>query len=430
MVESAEGVQQGDPLGPLFFSLTIHHLLNQLSSEFKVFYLDDGTLGGTIEEVVNDLGMLEGVADTLGLVLNHRKTEVVSNNEAIRRAMLAVHPDLKCVDPADACLLGSPIGDDQSIDCSLSAKLRSLELLGERLTLLHSQDALCLLRNVFSLPKFLYVLRTAPCFQSSILPDLDSLQRSLLEEICNIRLTEEAWLQASLPISAGGLGIRSFVSLAPSAYLASAACSSNVSRKILPSSMRNIPTPFMSNALTIWSLGHTSAPPSDTDAMKQKSWDIPIVKATIAKLLNDTIPQDKGRLLAVQRKETGAWLSAPPVSSLGLRLEDDAVRIGVGLRLGVPLCSAHTCTLCGNQVDVKGTHGLHCLKKPGVHSRHTALNDIVKRSLEAADIPSILEPVGLCRSDGKHADGVSIIPWKRGRAVAWDVTVWDTFAPS
>ena len=163
--------------------------------------------------------------------------------------------------------------------------------------------------------------------------------------------------------------------------------------------------------------------------MKQKSWDIPVVKATIAKLLNDAVPQDKGRLLTVQRKETGAWLTAPPMSSLGLRLEDDTVRIGVGLRLGVPLCSAHTCILCSNQVDVKDTHGLHCLKKPGVYSCHAALNDIVKRSLAAADIPSILEPVGLCRSDGKRADGASIIPWKRGRAVAWDVTVWDTFAP-
>ena len=53
----------------------------------------------------------------------------------------------------------------------------------------------------------------------------------------------------------------------------------------------------------------------------------------------------------MQRKETGAWLTVPPVSSLGLRLEDDAVRMGIGLCLGVPLCSAHTC----NQVDVRGT---------------------------------------------------------------------------
>ena len=46
IIDSAEGVQQGDPLGPLLFSITVHHLLGSLRSEFKIFYLDDGTLGG------------------------------------------------------------------------------------------------------------------------------------------------------------------------------------------------------------------------------------------------------------------------------------------------------------------------------------------------------------------------------------------------
>ena len=195
-------------------------------------------------------------------------------------------------------------------------------------------------------------------------------------------------------------------------------------------SAQNSLHPLKADALTTWSLGHSSDPPSDPDSSKQRAWDAPHVKAAFAKLLEGSTPQDTGRLLAVQRRETGAWLTAPPVSSLGLRLEDDAVRIGVGLRLGTPLCSAHKCTLCGNQVDDRGTHGLHCRKKPCVHSRHAALNDVIKRSLAAVDVPSILEPVGLCRLDGKRADGVTIIPWKRGRALAWDVTVWDMFAPS
>ena len=54
----------------------------------------------------------------------------------------------------------------------------------------------------------------------------------------------------------------------------------------------------------------------------------------------------------------------------------------------------------------------------------------MKRALATIEVPSVLEPVGLCRSDGKRPDGMSIIPWKRGRALVWDVTVWDIFAPS
>ena len=44
-LSSAEGVQQGDPLGPLLFCLAIHPLILQLKAEFRVFYLDDGSLG-------------------------------------------------------------------------------------------------------------------------------------------------------------------------------------------------------------------------------------------------------------------------------------------------------------------------------------------------------------------------------------------------
>ena len=45
-IQSAEGVQEGDSLGPLLFCLTIHQLGPKLISEFQMFYLDDGTLGG------------------------------------------------------------------------------------------------------------------------------------------------------------------------------------------------------------------------------------------------------------------------------------------------------------------------------------------------------------------------------------------------
>ena len=46
-------------------------------------------------------------------------------------------------------------------------------------------------------------------------------------------------------------------------------------------------------------------------------------------------PKSKAKLLAVQRKESGAWLTAMPASSLGLRMEDDAIRVAVDLQLGL-----------------------------------------------------------------------------------------------
>ena len=122
----------------------------------------------------------------------------------------------------------------------------------------------------------------------------------------------------------------------------------------------------------------------------------------------------RARLLSVACKESGAWLDAPPVTSLGLRMDNEVICIALGLRLGLPLCDPHPCTQHNQEVGRLGTHGLSCRFSKGRHSRHAAVNDIIKRSLASLKIPSHLEPSGLYRSDGKRPDGVTIVPWKRG----------------
>ena len=59
-----------------------------------------------------------------------------------------------------------------------------------------------------------------------------------LSTILNVDLdNDSAWLQATLPVRAGGLGIRRAVQLASSAYLASAAGCSALIQEILPLSL-------------------------------------------------------------------------------------------------------------------------------------------------------------------------------------------------
>ena len=40
------------------------------------------------------------------------------------------------------------------------------------------------------------------------------------------------------------------------------------------------------------------------------------------------------------------------------------------------------------------------------------------------------EPLGLLRSNGKSREGATVIPWAKGKLIALDVTVPDTFAES
>ena len=173
----------------------------------------------------------------------------------------------------------------------------------------------------------------------------------------------------------------------------------------------------------------THPPPSPPASHQQKAWDMPRVEATYRSLLDlATDSQTRAHLLAVKCRETGAWLNALPVASLGLRLNDEAVRIVVGLRLGLPVCRPHNCVHCGSLVDELGTNELSCRFSRGRHPRHAGVNNMIKRSLDAAQIPSHREPSDLYRSDGKRPAGASVVPWEEGRALVWDANCQDTLA--
>jgi len=162
----------------------------------------------------------------------------------------------------------------------------------------------------------------------------------------------------------------------------------------------------------------------------QKSLDNRVTQAVHTHLLENAADGlDKARLLAVSAPHSGDWLNAIPLSSCGLRLDDEAVRVAVGLRLGTSLCEPHSC-FCGASVNVLGTHGLACKRSSGRIGRHNFLNDIIWRAMNRANIPAVKEPQGLVRSDGKRPDGVTQIPWSEGKCVSWDVTVTDTLAAS
>jgi len=53
--------------------------------------------------------------------------------------------------------------------------------------------------------------------------------------------------------------------------------------------------------------------------------------------------------LAASAQHSGDWLHAFPFSFCGLRLDDEAVRVVIGLRLGMEFCVLHQCH-CGTKV--------------------------------------------------------------------------------
>jgi hypothetical protein len=189
---------------------------------------------------------------------------------------------------------------------------------------------------------------------------------------------------------------------------------------------------MVARALDFWSrlVGNNIDPVPSGPPSLQKSWDTPVVASSYESLLSTASDNyNRARLRAVASPHAGDWLKAIPSSSLGLRLNDEGLRIAVGLRLGANLCAPFTC-VCGSQVDARGAHGLSCIKSAGRQLRHSLVNDEVLRAFTRAGVPAKREPTGLIPTSQLRPDGATVIPWSQGRCLAWDVTCPDTLATS
>jgi len=123
------------------------------------------------------------------------------------------------------------------LDKAWSDRCDDLARAVDRLNLVSSQDALILLRSSFSAPKVLHLLRCSPSVSHPSLESFDSLLRRAVQRITNSDLSDTQWLQASLPVKDGGLGVRHVVSLALPAFLASAASTLSLQADILSGSI-------------------------------------------------------------------------------------------------------------------------------------------------------------------------------------------------
>ena len=426
-ISSEVGVQQGDPLGALLFCIGLHPILSATSSELTFGFMDDVTLGGPCTVVAADVELFRSHGSKFGLMLNIDKCEVITRQSALLPD--TVLQGFRRINYTNSSLLGAPLLAGQALTAALVNKLEVLQTAVDRLRHVPAHDALVLLRSSFSAPRLLHILRCSPCHGHPALSAFDDLLRKGVSLILNSKLSDIQWTQACLPIRDGGLGIRRASSLALPAFLASAASTAALQGSILGNHVV-VPDSCVETARQTWTILYTTDPPAGMFVNLQRSWDTPVIQKDIKSVFDAaSTAEDRARLIAIQSPHASDWLFALPISSCGLRLDDEAVRIAVGLRLGLHLCQVHQCP-CGSTVDARGLHGLSCRRSSGRTARHQQLNDLVYRALRRADVPAVKEPTGLTRTDGKRPDGLTLIPWQGGRSLTWDVTVVDTFAAS
>jgi len=416
VIWSEEDPRQGDPLGSLVFCLTVQPLPNSLQSPLVAGFLDDFTLGNPEDVVDRDIAVVTSTGTSLGLHLNVATCELVHpQSSAIKSAVLG---SFKSIAPDEAKLLGAPLLTNKSLDTALDMCCSNLSKAISRLSHIEAHDALVLLWSCFCAPKIQHILRCTPCHGHQALTTFDNLLKSGLTVVTNCNLSDVQWLQARLPMRDGGLGIRRAAPLALSAFLASAAGTLNLQNEILVNAVVSVDI-HVADYEVEWSILHSMPLPVFPASAKQTVWDFAAIMADKALVSSSySYSYHQARLLAVSTPHSSDWLHALPISACGLRLDNEAVIVAVGLRLGVDLCTPHDCP-CGKMADARGSHGLSCRLAFGRMARHHEINDLIWRALCKANVPSVKELSGLVRVDGKRPDGSTLIPWHAGKAMAW-----------
>jgi len=229
-----------------------------MKSELNVWYLDDGTLAGSLETVIDDYREILKALHSHGLEVNPTKCELFlirpESNECIQAlsSFKSITEGVKLLNKSDLTLLGAPIFPEATLSV-LESKLENLEIMAGRLKKIDSHAALFLLKNCFAMPKLIYFLRSSPCFmEANILQRYDSMLKDILTNILCIKLPEPAWDQATLPVSLGGLGIRLAIEVALAGYLSSVEASSKISQSLLPERLRDSPNQCFDLAQAEW----------------------------------------------------------------------------------------------------------------------------------------------------------------------------------
>ena len=118
-----------------------------------------------------------------------------------------------------------------------------------------------------------------------------------------------------------------FTMLAPSAFwLPLQVYTSHIVQALLPPMTLSTTCPQEEEALRLWkSCSGSVDPPTGNATGTQKAWDRPVAVASASSLISEASPIARARLLASQQKEAGAWLTAPPLSVLGLQMDNDSI---------------------------------------------------------------------------------------------------------
>jgi hypothetical protein len=430
---SCQGVQQGDPLGPLLFSLVLQKIVLEIDQAcpdliINAWYLDDGTFIGSVDSVLRALEIIETRGPQFGLFLNLSKCEVwwpSSDNATLSR----FPPAVQHVFGDGIALLGGPVGGPEITRAMWATRLAKIETLcGELDNLNNAQVQLCLLRSCVGFPKINFALRTCnPLYLQADLADFDAIMQRSLSCIANCEVSGDALMQCHLPISNGGLGIPSAQELSSVAFLSSLHQSASLQKSMIADETVIIPRSCSADLLANYNDKFSAELPViaanlNDASSSQRMLSQRVHNKNSQALLQRLDTTDLARLRSVSGPQAGDWLRVVPIPIQGLTMSTREYAAAVRIHLGLPnIPEEQTCSVCNRaQMDKKGFHALSCSSGGIRIMRHNAICDILFHNMRSAFLAPQLEVTGLF-TDNRRAD--IVVPLWQGKRCAFDVTI-------
>jgi hypothetical protein len=436
VINSEEGITQGDPLAMLLYGTALLPLVERLRQAVPTvtqpWYADDAAMSGPCSEIARAMALLETLGPARGYYPEPAKSIVICRASHIPAAQEQFSDfQFKYCDGHRYVggFIGTKAAKAEWLDQKIQNWVYGVERLA-RAAVRFPQTAYAGLSKSLQ-SEWQYLQRVLPDAGPAFAPVEQALREKFLPALMQETaggLTEKLREYAALPVRKAGIGVPNPVDTAAACYATSVASTAPLTESLCAG------TDFDVDAY----LREANAARSALTATRNVDGD-----GKLSQLLGGASARTKRRVNRAKR--TGAWLTAMPDTLNGTDLSAEEFRDSLRLRYGLPPRTLPSkCDGCSQDFTVE--HALSCKKGGLVSLRHNDVAYEWHQLCAQALTPSAVtdEPLihsGRDTQQRAHGLGNEVPPesrgdvsahgfWKRGTTAIFDVRITDTDAPT